>query len=136
MIQCCQYAPVVWGSIRTTVEENFACPQCSGCHAALGALAPHLPPDLLPNALESARTIANDWTWARALRDLAPHLAAAAAGDASALWHTTIRTLSAHGRPGLLNDLVTLLPWLEALASPEELAEVAQAVVDVARCWP
>jgi hypothetical protein len=27
-------------------------------------------------------------------------------------------------------------PWLGALATPDELAAIAQSIVDVSRCWP
>jgi hypothetical protein len=87
-------------------------------------------------ALAAARGLGDDRDWTWALGALTTQLAAYSAGDATLLWNTTIRSLSTHGRPALLNDLSTLMPWLAVLASPEELAEVAQAVVDVARCWP
>jgi hypothetical protein len=33
-------------------------------------------------------------------------------------------------------DLTALTPWLEALATPDELTAIAQSIVDVSRCWP
>jgi hypothetical protein len=102
----------------------------------LGALAPHLPGNLLPQAVMIAQGIKDTSRRAEALRALAPHLAAHGVSIPVDHWHTTIRLSAVNGRPKLLSDLAALMPWLTALAPPEELAAVGQAVVDVARCWP
>jgi hypothetical protein len=52
------------------------------------------------------------------------------------LFCETIPILAARGRPAFLSDLAALTPWLEALAAPDELADIAQSIVDVSRCWP
>jgi hypothetical protein len=109
---------------------------------ALPALAPALPADLLAEALAVARAIRDEWTRARVLQALAPQLArtlstiATSATSSVSLWHTTLRILATRGRPVLLGDLTTLVPWLAALASPEELKEIAIAIRDVSCCWP
>jgi hypothetical protein len=56
--------------------------------------------------------------------------------DAQPLWQNSIRRLAARGRHELLDDLVELTPWLEALATPDDLAAIAQSIVDVSHCWP
>ena len=49
------------------------------------------------------------------------------------------RRLARNGRPDLLGDLAALMPWIAAIVErqgqPEALAEIAQAVIDVGRCW-
>jgi hypothetical protein len=52
------------------------------------------------------------------------------------LFYETLPILAAHGRPDLLFDLAALTPWIEALATPDELVDIAQSIVDVSRCWP
>ncbi|WP_296759886.1 hypothetical protein [Roseiflexus sp.] len=104
---------------------------------ALAALAPHLPPPLLADALAAARTIKSDDDRAEALAALAPHLAATPALDEQ--FAPTLRRLAQWGRPVLLADLRTLLPWLAALAErrqPTMLAALATAISETGRCWP
>jgi hypothetical protein len=36
----------------------------------------------------------------------------------------------------MAKPLAALTPWLAALAHPEERAEIAAAIRDMARCWP
>jgi hypothetical protein len=101
---------------------------------ALGALALHLSPKLFTEILNSARSITLERRRAETLSSLAPHLAIHHSNDTH--WHPTIRILAARGRPALLRDLAALTPWLAALASPEDLKEIAIAIRDVAHCWP
>ncbi|WP_232219038.1 hypothetical protein [Chloroflexus sp. Y-396-1] len=104
---------------------------------ALAALAPHLPPPLLADALAAARAIMWDDARARALAALAPHLAATPALDEQ--FAPTLRRLAQRGRPELLADLRTLLPWLAALAKrrqPTMLAALAIAISETGQCWP
>jgi hypothetical protein len=108
---------------------------------ALAALAPHLPPPLLADALAAALAAARTIEWessrARALAALAPHLAATPALDEQ--FAPTLRRLAQWGRPVLLADLRTLLPWLAALAErrqPTMLAALATAISETGRCWP
>jgi hypothetical protein len=89
---------------------------------------------LLPEALEAARAIADEQHRAAALGALASHLATMP--EQRRLWWETLPMLAARGRPDLLSDLAALTPWLEALATPEDLADIAQSIVDVSRCWP
>jgi hypothetical protein len=97
-------------------------------------LALYLSHDLLPIALAAARALADEKKRVEALQVLAPHLAAHRVTHMHC--HTTVRTLAARGRPTYLRDLAALTPWLAALASPEELTEIAIAIRDVCRCWP
>ncbi|MGQ9827888.1 MAG: hypothetical protein ACUVSW_08490, partial [Roseiflexus sp.] len=107
---------------------------------------PHLPAELLREALAAARAIGDEWTRAEALQWLAPHLpaellrealaAARAIGNeqhrAEALaalaprlaecpaldkhFAPTLRDVARRGRPALLGAVNALLPWLAALA--------------------
>jgi hypothetical protein len=52
------------------------------------------------------------------------------------LFGETLTALAARGRSDFLSDLAALTPWLEALATPDDLAAIAQSIVDVSRCWP
>jgi hypothetical protein len=100
------------------------------------------PAAVLETALEIARALdgAQAETWrTETLEALALQLVRISntrSAQISSLWHTTIRTLAARGRPSFLRDLAALTPWLAALASPEELTEIAIAIRDVCRCWP
>ena len=111
--------------------------------AALRDLAPHLPsseqPTVYAEALATACAVVDRQLRVHALRSLAPQLARnsnISSAQQLHLWHTTIHTLAARGRPRFLRDLAALTPWLAAIASPEELAEIAIAIRDVGRCWP
>ncbi|NJL54661.1 hypothetical protein HC928_05300 [bacterium] len=103
---------------------------------ALCDLAPHLPPAqqpvVLASALDAASAIADDWLGSRAdaLRALAPYLPR----DWDLL-STTISTCAARGRSDLLSDLTALIPWLAQVAPTDALADVAQSLSEVARCW-
>jgi hypothetical protein len=101
----------------------------------LHSLAPHLPEEqqgaVRAEALAAARFIQNEEARAEILHSLASHLA-----SAPGLFYETLPILAARGRPALLSDLTALTPWLEALATPEELAAIVQSIVDVSRCWP
>jgi hypothetical protein len=86
----------------------------------------------------AARALAAYMGRAEVLQALALQLANQASmtfAHQSYVWHITIRDLAARGRPAFLRDPAVLMPWLAALASPEELKEIAIAVRDVSRCW-
>src|SRR5262249_52569952 len=109
------------------------------CAHALAGLAPRLPPELLAEALQAARAIRDGRARARALAGLAPRLAALPRQHLASLWTDTLHLLAKHTRPDLVAALRALAPVLVALAGPDpgaELAEVPQAVLDVARWWP
>lgn len=110
---------------------------------ALTALAPHvvdaLQPSVSTEALEAARAIQHDGYRASALEALAPLLVIHYGNPITnnlAHWYTTIHILAKYGRPGLLDSLAALTPWLSPLAGPEVLTEVAQSLIDVSHYWP
>lgn len=84
-------------------------------------------------ALAAARASAVEQHRADALAALAPQLATVL--QQRQLWQATLRELAQRGRPALLSDLRALNPWLAAL-TPAERTAIAQAIVEVARCWP
>jgi hypothetical protein len=87
---------------------------------ALGALTPHLPAELLSQALDDARSIGDE-------------------GSRSTLWTETLVVLAARTSPNLLADIHNLVPVLAALACKDaatEFREIAQAITNVARWWP
>ncbi|ALF56324.1 hypothetical protein ACX27_09550 [Nostoc piscinale CENA21] len=51
------------------------------------------------------------------------------------LWQETIHYLSLHTRPNLLSDIKALFPVIFALGGEAATAEVARAIMDVARWW-
>jgi len=51
------------------------------------------------------------------------------------LFYTTLPILAARRQLDLVNDLGALVLWLERLGPAGALAGIAQARVDVARCW-
>jgi hypothetical protein len=70
------------------------------------------------------------------LKEIAPHLFHLDVHRQQRLLATTLPVLAGRGRPAFLQDLAALTPWLEALATPDDLADIAQSIVDVSRCWP
>ncbi len=108
---------------------------------ALTTLVPHLPPEQQPEvytqALAAAQAITDHDARARALAALAPRLAATPATDNDFL--PTLRVLARRGRPALLDDLAALAPWLATLAArrgqPAAPAALAEAIVEMGRCW-
>jgi hypothetical protein len=85
-------------------------------------------------ALAAARAIADAKARADALAALVPHLPTIP--HHHQLWWDTLPILTSRSRPDLLFDLAALTPWLEALATPDDLAAIAQSIIDVSRCWP
>jgi hypothetical protein len=107
---------------------------------ALEAITPQLLPtdqDIVwAETLLAACTIGMGGSAVRteALESIAPHLHTVP--QHQQLWWETLPMLAVHGRPALLDDLAALTPWLEALATPDDLAAIAQSIIDVSRCWP
>jgi hypothetical protein len=121
---------------------------------ALVALAPRLPPEVQPaalvEALAAARAITAEWYHipvfatltrehhrARALAARAPQIAKHPALAQHFL--PTLRSLARRPRKELLGDLTALAAWIGAIAAwrgqPALPVALAQAVVDVGRCW-
>ncbi|MGF1991785.1 MAG: NB-ARC domain-containing protein [Nostoc sp. ZfuVER08] len=102
---------------------------------ALSALADKLPPELLPEALAAARAIQYDYSRANALSALASGLSQMPAAELFSLWQDTLHELSLRTRPNLLQDIKALFPVIFALGGEAATAELAHAIVDVARWW-
>ena len=103
------------------------------------ALAPHLPVDLLGEALDAARSILDEEDRAAALAALAPRLADLPLPDLSTVWVRTLPVLAARTRSELNADIRSLVPVLNALAGQNasiELYEISRAITEVARWWP
>jgi hypothetical protein len=118
------------------LESAYAIPDEERRVRALSNLAPYLPTELATSALDNARMLETERSRLSALSRLDAHLATHHSSHGRTHWHTTIRTLAARGRPAFLSDLTALMPWLAALATPEELTDIAIAIRDVTRCWP
>lgn len=88
--------------------------------------------------------ISDEWTRAQVLTALAPHLASQTRQPdfpAAAHWHATNRTLTHCGRPGYLESLAALMPWLEALvnryaADPQAEWQSILEGIRAAEWWP
>jgi hypothetical protein len=109
---------------------------------ALGAVAPHVPVELLPRALEAARSLRPGFKQSDVLAALATRLAEAS--TASPLmrglmrneWHRTVRSLGQQRREDLLSAMAALEPWSAALLKAETLADIASCVIEVsASVW-
>lgn len=115
---------------RTIYDER------SRAHA-LAALAPRLLPNLLAEALAAARAIIDELRRAFTLAALAPQLAQHPALAQHFL--PTLRGLARRPRDELLSNLTALAAWIGAIAAwrgqPAPPVALAQAVVDVGRCW-
>lgn len=99
--------------------------------SALAALAPHLPPNLLEQALQAAQTIADPDARASALTDLAPHLPKLAKQRLYPLWQNALHRLALRTRRDLLSDLKSLTPVIQALGGSAALGEMTNAIADV-----
>ncbi|AFZ23663.1 NB-ARC domain-containing protein [Cylindrospermum stagnale PCC 7417] len=101
----------------------------------LSVLAQKLPPELLPEALAAARELQDESDRAYALKALASGLSQLPATELFPLWQDTLHQLSLRVRPFLLIDIETLFPVIFALGGEVATAEIARAIVDVARWW-
>ncbi|MBN3952082.1 MAG: hypothetical protein HWQ38_38670 [Nostoc sp. NMS7] len=80
----------------------------------------------LPLALElAAAEIADGTTWTVLLRNV----------ELFPLWQDTLHELSLRTRPNLLGDIEALILVIFALSGEAATAEIARAIVDVARWW-
>ncbi|MBN4005992.1 NB-ARC domain-containing protein [Nostoc sp. LPT] len=102
---------------------------------ALSALADKLPPELLPQALAAATAIQFEYSRAEALSALAKSLSQMLTAELFPLWQDTLYELSLRTRRDLLQDIKALFPVIFALGGKEATAELARAIVDVARWW-
>ena len=96
---------------------------------ALGALAPHLPPELLAAALETARSLQDEGSRANALGALAPHLPASEQPAVYAAALETARSIQEEWRRDLA--LGALAPHL----SPELLAAALETARSIQYKW-
>jgi hypothetical protein len=131
----------------------------------LTGLAPHLPENLLPEALATARGIGDESNRAKALTGLAPYLpenllpealaTARGIGDESnrakalqaltkvltpanvnrALWENTLHALGTLTRPSFLDTIPNLVPLILHCGGLVALREVHQAIREVSRWW-
>ncbi|MEA5602446.1 hypothetical protein, partial [Nostoc sp. UHCC 0252] len=92
-------------------------------------------PDVLPQALEAALAIRSEEYRAETLSALAPGLSQMPNAKLFPLWQDTLHELSIRTRPNLLQDIKVLFPVIFALGGEAATAEVARAIVDVARWW-
>jgi hypothetical protein len=99
---------------------------------ALGNLAPHLP-EILPEALEVARTIGDENGRAIALEDLIPHFKPASVDIP--FWQSILHALASLNRPYFLEKLPNLAPLIIHFGGVEALRETVDAMRDVSRWW-
>jgi hypothetical protein len=137
----------IYADALTTIGELASNSPSSGSQEptfaqTLKILVPRLPPVLFPSALAVALSIEDEDDRIWSLDELAIHLAICTKtspfSNWGEVWQQTIKvsTSTAWDRPALLRALTALTPWLEALATPDDLADIAQSIIDVARCWP
>ncbi len=125
----------VWPSPVALVHARLVLDERARARA-LAALAPHLPPDLLAQALKAAQAIEREDARARALAALAPLWTQVPRQQAYALWAKTWPALAARRRDDLLFDLTALAPVIAALGGENAVRETFQAIQDVSRWWP
>jgi hypothetical protein len=102
---------------------------------ALIVLAVRLPPELLPEALATARGIENERSTADVLFFLFLRLAELPRPTLYPPWDETLPLLARRTRPDLLADLRALVPVIHALGGEAAIAETFRAIQDVARWW-
>jgi NB-ARC domain len=72
----------------------------------------------------------------RALKKLGDILSELPAPELKRIWHDALHKLSTRPRQETLLAMAALSPILRALGTPDDRAEYAQAIMDVARWWP
>ncbi|MEH2181249.1 NB-ARC domain-containing protein [Nostoc sp.] len=106
---------------------------------SLTQLVNYLPPNLqelaLQKALAAATAIQDEWSRAYALSALAFGFSQMPAAELFPPWQDTLHKLSLHTRSDLLQDIKALFPVIFALGGETATAEIARAIVDVARWW-
>jgi hypothetical protein len=115
------------------------------CAATLCLLAPRMPANqqamIYAEALAAVRSISDEEERTAMLAETTRHLVAwtgaspANALTAQPLLHASLRFFASPGRPLFFNSLAALMPWVATLATPDELAHIARAIIEVVRCW-
>jgi hypothetical protein len=99
----------------------------------LTGLAPHLPANLLPKALEIAKEIGSESSRAEALKALTATLTPANV-DLS-FWQDVLQALGSLTRPHFLETVPHLAPLMLHFGGEVALREVLQGIRDVCRWW-
>jgi NB-ARC domain len=95
---------------------------------ALAEVAPHLPPE---DALVVARGI-DSGRRTLALRAIAARLKM---GQITPQWVETVRALAVHARSDCINDLIAIIPIIEAIGGETALRGVARSIISVGLWW-
>ena len=95
-------------------------------------LAPHFP-QLLPEALEVARGIGDEYSRAEVLKALTATLTPANV-DLS-FWQDVLQALGSLTRPKFLETIPNLVPLILHFGGEVALREVYQSIRDVSRWW-
>jgi hypothetical protein len=90
-------------------------------------------PEILPEALEAARAIQDEYYRANALSRMIPPLKSSSF-DFS-FWKESLHVLARRERQNLLTDISELSSVIIALGGDEALAQTARAIQDVGRQW-
>ncbi|MEH1921762.1 NB-ARC domain-containing protein [Nostoc sp.] len=112
---------------RTIPDDNFRA-------NVLSALA-NKRPEVLPKVLAAARAIQDSKYRAHVLSNLVYQLSNLSTVELFPLWQDTVHELSLCTRPTLLQDIKALFPVIFALGGEFVKAELARAIIDVARWW-
>jgi hypothetical protein len=108
------------------------------CAGALTILSPYIPSHLCVQVIQTAQTISNDQYRAETLTSISSVISSEIAYDD--LFPSNLRICAGRGRPSLLSDLTAVIPWIAAMAQrahqPDVLSDLANAIIDTARCWP
>ncbi|WP_375472038.1 hypothetical protein [uncultured Nostoc sp.] len=132
------------------VKNNFWTPEQGLAYAlqnpepkqkvnSLTELVNYLPPNLqklaLQKALAAAKAIQSEDYRAEALSALASGLSQMPVAELFPLWRDTLHQVSLRTRRNLLQNIKALFPVIFALGGETATAELARAIVDVARWW-
>ncbi|MDF5739184.1 MULTISPECIES: NB-ARC domain-containing protein [unclassified Nostoc] len=91
--------------------------------------------EIIPEALVVVLAIQNEKSRAIKLSVLASGLSQMPYTTLFPFWQDTLHKLSLRTRPNLLQDIKALFPVIFALGGEAATAEIARAIVDVARWW-
>lgn len=103
---------------------------------ALTEIVPHLPEDLLAEAVEEMQKIKDEALRAEIMMQLMLRFVEHAPTRLYSFWRETLPILTQGTRQDLLSDFQTLTPVIVALGGPEAIEETYLAIRDVGRWWP
>ena len=116
------------------LEATYTIPDEKELAKILAALANKLTPDLVPQALEVARSLHNESARNIALKAVIPQLKKVL--NRFELWKDLLHFMASRTRQELLSTMALLTPELLDLGGKGAAAESTQSIQDITKWWP